>query len=106
MNDDLNERIPLAPLTSAMIDEGTLQALFDDLIALTAIELVQVKGGPTDHAGAYSLDDGRRAFQAGARGLQVRYRWQGDTWMDTVMRTPDGTRIVRIRLPNAEGHHA
>jgi hypothetical protein len=31
------------------------------------------------------------------RGIQLRYRYEGAVWCDTLMRTAEGYRIVRIR---------
>ncbi len=92
----------LAPLTTADLDEATLEQLFIDLTSLTEILQVMVKGGGTDHAGDCDVESGRRALLAGARGMQIRYRWQDAMWLDTLMRTAQGVRIVRTRLPAPE----
>jgi len=31
------------------------------------------------------------------RAAQVRYVWEGTTWMDTILATPGGCRVVRIQ---------
>lgn len=90
---------PLAQLTSADLDPAALEALFADLAALTEIEAVQVKGTATAYAGAAGLDEARRQLAAGARGIQIRYRWRGEAWWDTLIRTPAGVRLVRTRAP-------
>ena len=88
---------PLAQLTTADLDPTTLAALFADLRAYTEVVEVQVKGGATAYAGNAGLDQAESQLLAGVvRAIQVRYRWQGQAWMDTLMRLGDGRlRIVR-----------
>ncbi len=95
----MSEQIPLATLTTAVLDEATLAALFADIAALTTVDEVQVKGAATAYAGAAGLADGQRLLAAGARGLQIRYRWNGEAWWDTLIRTPAGIRLVRSPAP-------
>lgn len=97
MSDDA--AIPLARLTTADLDPATLDALFADIAALTTVDEVLVKGAATAYAGSAGLAEGRRLLEAGARGLQIRYRWQGEAWWDTLVRTPNGIRLVRSPAP-------
>lgn len=88
------------PLTTAELDPATLAALFSDLATQTTVETVLVKGDATAYAGSSGLEEARRLFLAGAHGLQIRYRWQGETWWDTLVRLGDGRiRLVRTRAP-------
>lgn len=92
--------IPLAALTTAELDAATLETLFSDIASLTAVDAVLVKGAATAYAGAAGLEEARRLFDAGALGLQIRYRWQGEAWWDTLVRLDGGrTRLVRTRAP-------
>jgi hypothetical protein len=92
--------IPLAALTTAELDAATLATLFDDIAILTRIDEVLVKDAATAYSGAAGLEEARRLFAAGALGLQIRYRWQGEAWWDTLVRLGDGrTRLVRTRAP-------
>jgi hypothetical protein len=88
----------LPPLHRAALDATTAEALFDDLAALTTIEVVRIKGA----VGACTLAEARDALEAGARGVQVRYRWGGESWLDTILRTPAGLRIVRTHPSDTE----
>ena len=94
-----SERIPLAELTSAEIDAATLAAVFADIGSLTVVDEVLVKGSSTAYAGAAGLAEAQQLLAAGALGLQIRYRWQGEAWWDTLIRTPRGHRLVRCRAP-------
>lgn len=91
--------IELPDLQDQVLDEPTVAALFGDLELVEMLE-VRVKAAPGARAVAGTLEDARRAWEEGAlRGLQVRYRWEGAVWFDTLLRTPGGTRLVRMREP-------
>ena len=87
--------IPLASLTTADLDPEVLSALFSDLATLVEIDEVLIKGDATAYAGVTGLAEAQRALAAGARGIQIRYRWAGNGWLDTLMRNPSGVRLVR-----------
>jgi len=89
-------------LTTADLDPATLAALFADLTALAEIDQVLVKGSTMGYAGGSGLEAARQALAGGARGMQIRYRWEGTSWLDTIMRTPAGFRIVRTAIPAPE----
>jgi len=93
--------IALSQLHEATLDEDTIDALFADLATRTEVDQVLVKGGSMANAGtAPSLSDARSALVSGAAlGVQIRYRWQERWWIDTLMRTPVGIRIVRTAVP-------
>lgn len=88
----------LPPLHRADLDPATLAALFADLGALATIDAVRVKGA----AAACTLAEAQDALTAGAAGVQIRYRWGGSAWLDTILRTPTGLRIVRMPIPATE----
>lgn len=82
-----------------MIDGPTLDALFADLEACAEILAVIPKAGPGYVSPrTISLQAGRNQFAAGQlRGLQVRYRFQGTEWWDTLLPEADGARVTRIK---------
>lgn len=89
----------------AFIDPATLEQLFVDWAGAAEVLAVMAKGGTTDraHGGTLSLEEGRALFMdKKVRGLQVRYRYEGSEWWDTLMRTPAGVRIVRIEQEDWE----
>lgn len=93
-------------LTQADLDSETLQQLLQDLGQLTEILEVSVKGGGTQRAQTSHRDLAELAVKLEAgelRGVQVRYLWQGQHWLDTLMRTPTGVRIIRTAF---QGHNA
>jgi hypothetical protein len=86
-------------LQQVAVDDALLDALVADLTALTEILCVMPKAG----AGrvvpkTVPLDDGAQMLREGnLRGLQIRYRYEGDEWWDTLMQTPNGIRLTRIK---------
>jgi hypothetical protein len=92
----------LPPLQDALLDGACLLALFRDLSGLVEIDEILLKDGPQSRAveQPLSLEEARAALEQGrAMGVQIRYRYQGSLWWDTLMRTPHGIRLVRIRPP-------
>jgi len=97
------EEIALPPLHLADIDLAKVRELFTDVDALgEGLEIV-LKHGAEAHVGGAactSLADAERLLASGAvLGLQLRYQYRGGDWWDTIMRTPDGFRLVRIQHP-------
>ncbi len=94
---------PLPPVQSALVDGVTLDRLFADLEAYAAELTVQAKTRSDGHASTapLSLREGRSLLESGAAlGVQLRYRLGSEAWCDTLMRTPDGLRLVRIAVPS------
>lgn len=97
MEEELKE---LPELLDQIIDEPTLQALVADIEGLTQVSEVLVKGAAQARASGGPLSAGQAVemLRAGLiRGVQIRYRHEGVEWMDTLMQTPQGTRVVRMR---------
>lgn len=91
---------PLPELQQSILDPEMLDQLFADIRAHT--ELIEII--PKFSAQGYvaekriTLDEGEELFRAGSlRALQIRYSYKGMEWWDTLMNTPQGTRIVRIQ---------
>lgn len=90
----------LSPLQVANLDRDTLGELLTDIEALGEdLEvLVKRRAGhvaaqeQTSLTGAVEL-----LFEGQAEGVQLRYRYRGTDWWDTLMRTPEGIRLVRIQ---------
>ncbi|MBT9584361.1 hypothetical protein IV102_13545 [bacterium] len=97
----MNENAELPPLTRSCLDAATLEALLDDLSSLTEILEVTVKGGQFDRSEktCLALRPAVKALQAGlVRGVQIRYLWHQEQWLDTLLVGRDGIRIVRIQV--------
>jgi len=98
MNDD-DEVITIPELQTVTLDDAKLeQLLFDVAHAATSVE-VRLKSGPTalTWGASPSIAEARATLQRGeASAMQLRYAFQGKTWVDTLMQTPEGIRLVRM----------
>lgn len=88
-------------MLEAQWDRDQVNALFDDLSAGAQVEHVQVRssarGGPNDRA--VTLEEARELFDSqDAKAIQIRYRFEEDTWCDTLMVQSDTVKIIRTRL--------
>ncbi len=87
---------PLPDVDDGSLDDAGLDALSADLTTLAEDLEVRVKATP-GHSAPGDLRDALDALRAGAaRAVQVSYRYQGRPWIDTILRAPDGWRVVRI----------
>lgn len=98
--------LKLPALQQTVLDAPTLEALFRDLAQCTQLLAVIPKGAPqayvTEHG--IDLDAAQTGLASGVfRGVQVRYRYDGQEWCDTLMATPAGVRLVRISLNDVLG---
>jgi hypothetical protein len=96
MSETLKE---LPQLQQIAVDDALLDALVTDLTALTEILCVMPKAGVGRVVPkTMPLEDGVQMLREGnLRGLQIRYRYEGDEWWDTLMQTPGGLRLTRIK---------
>lgn len=91
---------PLPDLQKADLHPDTLRELFRDVAEHTELVSVTLKGVAEQYTDERPVDLGRAEALLGAgevRGVQIRYRFDGAQWWDTLMRTPKGVRLVRIR---------
>ncbi|RME68455.1 MAG: hypothetical protein D6781_10970 [Verrucomicrobia bacterium] len=90
----------LPQLQQASLDPTTVEALFHDLATCTQILAIVPKTASRTHVEPRSIDlaSARAGLADGTfRAIQIRYRYDGREWCDTLMRGPDGgPRIVRI----------
>jgi len=95
---------PVPPMWQATLDAATLGQLFADLAASAEVLSVQGKGDPRRYASAdpLTLEAARDRLASGElAGVQLRYRFDGHEWADTLLRAPAGFRLVRCRLAAA-----
>lgn len=93
---------PFSPanLHAAELDQPTIEQLFRDLAEYTEVLDITAKQRTGAYADAQklSLADARDILLSrSARGVQIRYRWEGDEWWDTILVTPSAWRIVRVK---------
>ena len=91
----------LPDLHQAILDAATLQQLSADIIACTELlEVIPKYAGNSyvQDAPSLTIHEGIQLLATGELlGLQLRYRYEGALWWDTLMRTPAGIRLVRIQ---------
>lgn len=96
---DNDHDIDLPDVHEAFLDRETYESVLRDIATQTEVLDVLAKGASEEYAPEkdIGLDKARELFDAGIiRSFQMRYRWDGLEWRDTVMRTPEGVKIVRI----------
>lgn len=89
----------LPPVWQADVPWSTIFELLADLETLASEVIVQAK---SDRAGFSSETLGLHEAAARLRSdappaLQLRYLLDGERWCDTILPTPVGARLVRIR---------
>ena len=96
----------LAPLQMAVLDREKLTELFADIDALGEDVDIVVKRGRA-HVGCQdkvSLASAMQLLTDGlVHGVQLRYRYRGSDWWDTLMATSEGYRLVRIQQGQERG---
>ncbi|MBX3248667.1 MAG: hypothetical protein KF901_15935 [Myxococcales bacterium] len=86
------------------LDGALFEALMNDLSDHAEILGVLIKGGAEERADEphVSLDQARMLLVLGkVRAIQIHYRHEGATWIDTLMRGPQSIRLVRMEAPAA-----
>lgn len=90
----------LPALQDAMLDEATVDRLFADVANGAELLEIVLKGGAaqlTPEPNPTSLAAARGALREGrVFGVQLRYRFAGTEWWDTLIATRAGVRLVRI----------
>lgn len=100
-----HEPVPLPDVYQAELDGALFEALMDDLVEHAEIFAVFVKSGAEERADEprVALDQARLLLLLGkVRGIQIHYRHDGVTWIDTLMRGPASIRVVRMKAPVQE----
>ena len=92
--------LSLPDLHQAILDEPTLEQLLTDLENHAEVNEVIPKFTAKGYVpeGPMNLDEARKLLHfRSARGVQIRYRYDGSDWWDTIMTAPEGYRLVRIK---------
>lgn len=96
----MTEPIDLPPIHDLVLDDATVAQLFFDLGAaaeLLGISVKPVGGRRAAAADALTLTDAHHALISHAvAAVQLRYRFAGEEWWDTLLPAPAGTRLIRI----------
>lgn len=87
-------------LHEASLDWEALDCVLADLDDFT--EITELQGREADGT-VRTVEDllvAREFFLSGAlQGLQITYRFADQTYLDTILRSPDGARLLRMLSP-------
>ena len=101
MNASADVQPTLPELHTTLLDPTQLEQLFADIETCTELIEVLPKYGPQVHvpdSAGVTLAEARTLLTSRAvRGVQLRYRYDGAQWWDTVMVAGNQFRVVRIR---------
>lgn len=93
-----DEKLP--PMSDAVLDDAALACLFRDIGALTQVDEIIIKHRPgrLSNQQQVTLDEAHAMIRhRQVRGVQIRYRHNGEHWRDTLMPLAEGVRLVRIQ---------
>ncbi len=94
----MDEDLQLPEILQAEWAKDQVIALFADLNAGAQVSHVQLRTDSSD--ATVSLADAEASFATDqARAIQVRYRFEDETWSDTIIPGDPTTKIIRTRLP-------
>lgn len=102
-NHDGMDLADLPPMREAILPAEQVEELFSDIEQLGTDVLLMQRSSRTAQANV-SKADAARNLQIAKTSLlsgviqrvQIRYRWQGTLWIDTLETKTDGYRIIRI----------
>ncbi len=107
-NHDGMDLAELPPMREATLSNEQVSALIADIGQLGTDILLMQRATGSQRADASRADSKVKLEQAeglllaGAiPRLQIRYRWKGQQWIDTLQRDADGFHIVRIAHQNS-----
>ncbi len=90
----------LPPLSEAELDWDEVHQLIDDIRNLTD-EITLMRSAEKTASRAHAREQllaAAAALQSGqVNRIQIRYRWDGAQWIDTLERRGESFRLVRIR---------
>lgn len=90
---------PVTPVHEALLDDATTRQLFFDIEQAAELVDIVYKGPCARRADPVpttpSLADAHRALAKG-HSVQLRYRFGGEEWWDTLIRAATGVRLIRI----------
>jgi len=94
--------VRLADIKEAVLDDAELRTLFADIATYGKVLEVRMKASPRA-----TPDPVRRLpelylklVERRVYGAQIRYEFEKACWLDTLITTPAGCRLVRVRLPD------
>ena len=96
----------LPEVREAILQDDEVAALVRDLRSCAEVHEVLVRSAPRQQpqSGTVMLDEAAQMLmERTVRGVQIRYRFDGFDWIDTLMPVAEGIRLVRIRVEELGG---
>ncbi len=90
----------LPDVQQSLLDAEGVRRLIAEITQHAEVTEVIPRGNARQYVGegSVTLEEGRDLLLGGClTGLQIRYRYEGAVWWDTLLCTPQGVRVVRIR---------
>ncbi|MEO2091881.1 MAG: hypothetical protein ABGY75_20710 [Gemmataceae bacterium] len=91
---------PVPLMVEGTLDAAGLRQLFVYIEAAGQVIGVREKGGPAEYAAGDPMPPAtamERLLAGTARAVQIRYRYEGHEWTDTVFATAQGFRVIRCQ---------
>ena len=98
--------VETAALEEGELKGNELEAYFGDLAECADVTSIRVRGGHSrfSDGAAPDLKAAHEAITRGeVRAVQIRYRFEGQEWCDSLMVQEDSTRLVRSKTPRHLG---
>jgi len=93
---DLSE---LPPMRQADLTEDQVADLFSDVASCAKDVRLMMR---SKNSVAADLQSAKKAILSGSVSrLQIRYRWEGKYWIDTLQVVPGGIQLIRIAHPGS-----
>jgi len=87
-------------LQNALLDASTIEQLFRDVELCTEVREIIPKFAAQGYVSEKSITLAQARdwlFDGQVRAVQLRYRYEGADWWDTIMSAQGSYRLVRIR---------
>ena len=96
----MSQEMALPDLQGAMLSSDALMRYLDELIGAQVEVVITIKGASqARQAPGEGLSQLREALvKREIHSAQLRYRYQGAHWVDTVMLQAEGARLVRMQV--------
>jgi hypothetical protein len=94
---------PVPILVENVVDADLLRQLFADLTQHAQMLSIQEKADPTAYtqSAPLTLEDAlSRLLGPAPTRIQLRYRFDQTEWIDTILTTPTGYRVLRCQCPS------
>lgn len=91
---------PMLEMREGLLDVAQVEQLFSDLDSCTRILAILEKGGQQAHAKSNNsnLEAARDRFlNREVLAVQIRYHYDNAEWIDTILHTTAGIRVVRCQ---------